>query len=70
MRAARTGDPGAPEIGVYHHGRYPCVAPGCDKPGRTRGLCPMHYERWWRAVRLAHPVEVERYNASQRKVAP
>jgi hypothetical protein len=53
MRAARTGDPGAATIGAYHRGRYPCVAPGCENGGRTRGLCPMHYERLRRAERNA-----------------
>ena len=23
-----------------------CFIPGCEKPARMRGLCPMHYERW------------------------
>lgn len=23
-----------------------CLIPGCEKPARMRGLCPMHYERW------------------------
>jgi hypothetical protein len=23
-----------------------CTVEGCDKPGRNRGMCSMHYERW------------------------
>jgi hypothetical protein len=32
--------------------RKDCLVPGCDRPAKGRGLCPSHYNRWWRGEKL------------------
>ena len=27
-------------------GAPPCRVPGCDRPGRARGMCDGHHQRW------------------------